>query len=51
MRGRNSKEQQETVAGVLAGLLPPQAPERFRQWFPLNKVTLTPLLTRVFACK
>lgn len=24
MRGRNSKEQQETVAGVLAGLLPPQ---------------------------
>lgn len=37
MRGRNSKEQQETVAGVLAGLLPPQAPERFRRWFPLNK--------------
>ena len=24
MRGRNSREQQETVAGVLAGLLPPQ---------------------------
>lgn len=37
MRGRNSLEQQETVAGVLAGLLPPQAPERFRRWFPLNK--------------
>lgn len=37
MRGRNSREQQETVAGVLAGLLPPQAPERFRRWFPLNK--------------
>ncbi|EFN57026.1 hypothetical protein CHLNCDRAFT_57404 [Chlorella variabilis] len=37
MRGRNSAEQQETVAGVLAGLLPPQAPERFRRWFPLNK--------------
>lgn len=32
MRGRNSREQQETVAGVLAGLLPPQAPERFRRW-------------------
>ncbi|PSC73082.1 beta-carotene isomerase chloroplastic-like [Micractinium conductrix] len=37
MRGRGSKEQQETVAGVLGGLLPPQAPERFRRWFPLNK--------------
>eukprot|EP00887_Chlorella_sp_A99_P003435 scaffold7.g3435.t1 len=31
MKGRNTREQQETVAGVLAGLLPPQAPERFRQ--------------------
>jgi hypothetical protein len=37
MRGRNTKEQQETVAGVLAGLLPPQAPENFRKWFPLNR--------------
>lgn len=32
MKGRNSRQQQETVAGVLAGLLPPQAPERFRRW-------------------
>lgn len=32
MRGRNTREQQEVVAGVLAGLLPPQAPARFRRW-------------------
>lgn len=38
MKGRNTREQQETVAGVLAGLLPPQAPERFRRWFPPNKI-------------
>ena len=38
MRGRNTKEQQQTVAQVLLGLLPPQAPARFRRWFPLNKV-------------
>ena len=37
MRGRTSKEQQDTVAGVLSGLLPPQSPERFRKWFPLNR--------------
>jgi len=37
MRGRNTRQQQETVAGVLGALLPPQAPERFRQWFPLNR--------------
>lgn len=37
MRGRTSKQQQETVAGVLGSLLPPQAPERFRRWFPLNR--------------
>ena len=39
MRGRNTREQQQTVAQVLLGLLPPQAPERFRRWFPLNKVS------------
>lgn len=32
MRGRNSLEQQETVAGVLAGLLPPQVPASFAFW-------------------
>lgn len=32
MRGRSTKEQQQVVAGVLAGLLPPQAPARFRKW-------------------
>lgn len=37
MKGRNTKEQQETVAGVLGSLLPPQSPERFKKWFPLNK--------------
>lgn len=37
MRGRSTKEQQETVASVLSGLLPPQSPERFRKWFPLNR--------------
>ena len=37
MRGRTTKEQQDTVASVLSGLLPPQSPERFRKWFPLNK--------------
>lgn len=37
MRGRNSQEQQQTVAGVLGSLLPPQAPANFRKWFPLNR--------------
>jgi len=37
MKGRNTKEQQEAVAGVLGSLLPPQSPERFKKWFPLNK--------------
>lgn len=37
MRGRTTKQQQETVADVLGSLLPPQSPERFRQWFPLSR--------------
>ena len=37
MRGRTTKQQQETVDSVLASLLPPQSPERFREWFPLSK--------------
>lgn len=37
MKGRNTKEQQEAVAGVLGSLLPPQSPERFKKWFPLNR--------------
>lgn len=37
MKGRNTREQQETVAGVLSSLLPPQAPANFRKWFPFNK--------------
>jgi hypothetical protein len=38
MRGRNTRQQQEAVAGVLSSLLPPQAPANFRKWFPFNKV-------------
>lgn len=30
MRGRNSKQQQETVAGVLLSVMPPDAPAVFR---------------------
>lgn len=30
MKGRNSKQQQETVAGVLTSIMPPGAPEQFR---------------------
>jgi hypothetical protein len=39
MRGRTTKQQQETVASVLGNLLPPQSPQRFRQWFPLSRRT------------
>lgn len=37
MKGRNTEQVQELVAGILDSLLPPQSPERFKQWFPLNK--------------
>ena len=37
MRGRTTVQQQQAVDGVLSSLLPPQAPERFRAWFPLNR--------------
>lgn len=37
MKGRNTKQVHELVAGILDGLLPPQSPERFKEWFPLNK--------------
>ena len=40
MKGRSSKQQQQTVAGVLGGLMPPEASERFRKWFPVSKVRL-----------
>lgn len=39
MRGRNSLQQQQTVAGVLESLLPPDAPATFRKWFPFSKWT------------
>jgi hypothetical protein len=37
MKGRNTEQVQELVAGILDSLLPPQSPERFKQWFPLNQ--------------
>ena len=40
MKGRSSKQQQQTVAGVLGGLMPPEASVRFRKWFPVSKVNL-----------
>ena len=40
MKGRSSKQQQQTVAGVLGGLMPPEASARFRKWFPVSKVRL-----------
>ncbi len=39
MRGRNSLGQQQTVAGVLQSLLPPDAPNTFRKLFPLSRVS------------
>eukprot|EP00884_Botryococcus_braunii_P003730 jgi/Botrbrau1/13358/Bobra.0158s0011.1 len=37
MRGRTSKQQRDTVAGVLDSLLPKEAAVRFRKWFPLSQ--------------
>lgn len=42
IKGRNSKQQQQTVSGVLGSLLPPEASERFRKWFPVSKVSYPP---------
>jgi len=38
MEGRNSKQQQQAVLGVLDALLPPDAPSTFRKIFPLKQV-------------
>ena len=38
MKGRSSKQQQQTVSGVLGSLMPPEASARFRKWFPVSKV-------------
>ena len=40
MRGRNSKQQQETVAGVLTSIMPPGAPAQFKKLFPLTAESL-----------
>ena len=37
VRGRSAPEQRAAVAGVLASLLPPGGPARFRALFPLSK--------------
>jgi len=37
VRGRTSEQQRQTVADVLASLLPPGGPERFRMLFPFSK--------------
>ena len=42
MKGRSSKQQRQAVSGVLGSLMPPQASARFRRWFPVSKVRLSP---------
>jgi hypothetical protein len=37
MKGRNTSQVHSLVAGILGSLLPPQSPERFKEWFPLNR--------------
>lgn len=39
MEGRNSKQQQQAVLGVLDALLPPDAPTTFRKIFPFKQWT------------
>ena len=39
MSGRNSKQQQEAVSGVLGSLMPPDAPTTFRKLFPLKQAS------------
>jgi hypothetical protein len=38
MKGRSSKQQQQTVSDILGSLIPPGASARFRNWFPVSKV-------------
>lgn len=38
MDGRNSKQQQQAVLGVLDALMPPNAPATFRKLFPFRQV-------------
>lgn len=38
MDGRNSKQQQQAVSGVLEALMPPNAPATFRKLFPFRQV-------------
>ena len=38
MSGRNSKQQQQAVLGVLDALMPPNAPTTFRTLFPFKQV-------------
>jgi hypothetical protein len=47
MKGRNSKQQQQAVSGVLGSLMPPEAAARFRRWFPISKVASPPIILPV----
>lgn len=38
MDGRNSRQQQQAVSGVLESLMPPNAPTTFRKLFPFRQV-------------
>ena len=38
VRGRSSKQQQETVSNILDSLLPPDAGKAFRRLFPFSQV-------------
>jgi hypothetical protein len=51
MEGRNSKQQQQAVLGVLDALLPPDAPTTFRKIFPLKQVRHLSQFTIFSACK
>ena len=44
MSGRNSKQQQRAVLGVLEALMPPNAPTTFRTLFPFKQVRVCTLL-------
>jgi len=49
MKWRSSKQQQQTVSGVLGSLLPPEASVRFRKWFPVSKVSFYTFLMHQWA--
>lgn len=50
MDGRNSKQQQESVLGVLHALMPPNAPTTFRKLFPFRQVCICHKCTSLSDC-